>query len=36
VTLAAVSHPFKFTVTGKSPASTGYALNFEYIKLTPQ
>jgi hypothetical protein len=36
VTLAAGSQPFKFTVTRKSAASTGYALAFEYIKLTPQ
>jgi hypothetical protein len=36
VTLAAGSQPFKFTVTGKDPASTAYGLAFEYIKLTPQ
>jgi hypothetical protein len=36
VTLAAGSQPFKFTVTGKNPASSGRTLTWDYIKLTPQ
>jgi len=36
VNLAAGSQPFKFTITGKSPASTGLMISFDYIKLTPQ
>jgi Legume lectin domain/Chitobiase/beta-hexosaminidase C-terminal domain len=33
---AAGNYQFTFTVTGKSAASTGYTLAFDYIKLTPQ
>lgn len=30
------SYAFRFTVTGKNAASTGYDLGFDYIILTPQ
>ncbi|MDQ2946600.1 MAG: pyrrolo-quinoline quinone [Acidobacteriota bacterium] len=33
---AAGGAAFKFTVTGKNAASSGYSLSFDYIKLTPQ
>jgi hypothetical protein len=37
VTLSAPgNYNFKFTVTGHNPASSGYLLAFDYIKLTPQ
>ena len=34
-TLAAGNRAFRFTVTGKNAASTGFGLVFDYIKLTP-
>ena len=36
VSLGAGNQVFKFTVTGKDAASTGYSLSWDYIKLTPQ
>jgi hypothetical protein len=36
VNLLAGSQQFKFTVTGKNAASTGFTVSFDYIKLTPQ
>ena len=36
VTLAAGNQVFKFTVTGKDAASSGFSLSWDYIKLTPQ
>jgi Legume lectin domain/Chitobiase/beta-hexosaminidase C-terminal domain len=35
VPLTAGNQVFKFTVTGKDAASTGYSLSWDYIKLTP-
>jgi hypothetical protein len=37
VTLSSAgNYTFKFTVTGRNAASSGYLLAFDYIKLTPQ
>ena len=36
VALAAGNQVFRFTVTGKNAASSGYSLTWDYIKLTPQ
>ena len=36
IALGAGNQVFKFTVTGKDAASTGYSLSWDYIKLTPQ
>jgi hypothetical protein len=36
VPLAAGNQVFRFTVTGKNAASSGYTLSWDYIKLTPQ
>ena len=36
VSLNAGNNVFKFTVTGKDAASSGYTLSWDYIKLTPQ
>jgi hypothetical protein len=30
------NYQFKFTATSKNASSSGYALTFDYIKLTPQ
>jgi hypothetical protein len=35
VSLTAGNQVFKFAVTGKDAASTGYSLSWDYIKLTP-
>jgi hypothetical protein len=33
---AAGNYAFKFTVTGKNAASSGYSISFDDITLTPQ
>jgi Legume lectin domain/Chitobiase/beta-hexosaminidase C-terminal domain len=36
VNFAAGNQPFAFTLFGKSAASSGFTISFDYIKLTPQ
>lgn len=36
VNLAAGNQPFKFAITGKNAASSGFTVSFDYIMLTAQ